>query len=132
VHYGVPGATASYAGNDVAGVPGVFYGLSIAHDISLGLPLAVRVDARGVGDYFIDDANTVSVPGYRTLDLTLALRPLEMAGATSLSGFVTVSNLLDRRFIGSAFTNPDIVNGAAVAFEPGTPRSVVVSFSIRR
>jgi hypothetical protein len=55
-----------------------------------------------------------------------------MAGATSLSGFVTVSNLLDRRFIGSAFTNPDIVNGAAVAFEPGTPRSVVVSFSIRR
>jgi iron complex outermembrane receptor protein len=131
VHYGVPGATASYAGNDVAGVPSVFYGLSIGHDISLGLPLAVRLDARGVGNYFVDDANTVSVPGYRTLDLTMALRPLEM-GATSLTGFVTVSNLLDRRFIGSAFTNPDIVNGSAVAFEPGTPRSAVVSFSIRR
>lgn len=30
------------------------------------------------------------------------------------------------------FTNPDIVNGAAVAYEPGTPRSVVVSFSLGR
>jgi iron complex outermembrane recepter protein len=132
VHYGVPGASASYAGNDVAGVPDVFYGLSVAHDISLGLPLAARVDARGVGDYFIDDANTVSVPGYHTLDLTLALRPIGMGDAARLSGFVTVSNVLDRRFIGSAFTNPDIVNGVAVAYEPGTPRSVLVSLSISR
>jgi hypothetical protein len=49
-----------------------------------------------------------------------------------LSGFVAVSNLLDRSFIGSAYTNPDIVNGSAVAFEPGSPRSFVLSFSIGR
>jgi outer membrane receptor protein involved in Fe transport len=132
VHYGVPGATANYAGNDVAGIPDLFYGLSVAHDIPLGLPLALRLDARGVGNYFIDDANTVSVPGYHTLDLTLALRQLEVGGGTRLSGFVAVSNLLDRRFIGSAYTNPDIVNGSAVAFEPGSPRSFVLSFSIGR
>jgi iron complex outermembrane recepter protein len=132
VHYGVPGAMASYAGNDVAGIPDKFYGVSIGHDISVGLPLNARLDARGVGDYFVDDANTVSVPGYQTLDLTLALRPVEMGSAARLSGFVTVSNLLDRRFIGSAFTNPDVVNGVAVAYEPGTPRSVVVSLSIGR
>ena len=132
VHYGVPGRTASYAGNDVAGIPDVFYGLSIGHDISPGVPLNARLDARGVGGYFIDDANAASVPGYQTLDLTLALRPAGMGKAAQLSGFVTVSNLLDRRFIGSAFTNPDIVNGSAVAFEPGTPRSVIVSFSIAR
>jgi iron complex outermembrane receptor protein len=132
VHYGVPGASANYAGNDVAGVPDLFYGLSVGHDIPLGLPLAVRLDARGVGDYFVDDANTVSVPGYHTLDLTLALRQLEIGGGTRLSGFVVVSNLFDRRFIGSAFTNPDVVNGSAVAFEPGTPRNFVVSFSIGR
>lgn len=132
VHYGVPGRTASYAGNNVAGLPDRFYGLSVAHDIPVGLPLAVRVDARGVGDYFIDDANSVSVPGYQTLDLTLALRPVSMGGATRLSGFVTVSNVFDRRFIGSAYTNPDIVGGAAVAYEPGAPRSVVMSLSISR
>jgi iron complex outermembrane receptor protein len=132
VHYGVPGRTASYAGNDVAGLPDVFYGFSVAHDISLGLPLAARLDVRGVGDYFLDDANAVSVPGYQTLDLTLALRTLEMGSGAQLSGFVTVSNLLDRRFIGSAYTNPDIVNGVAVAYEPGSPRSLVVSLSISR
>lgn len=132
VHYGVPGRTASYAENEVAGVADMFYGLSVAHDISVGLPLAARLDARGVGDYFLDDANAVSVPGYQTLDLTLALRPVELGGAAQLSGFVTVSNLLDRRFIGSAYTNPDIVNGVAVAYEPGAPRTVVVSLSISR
>ena len=132
VHYGVPGRTASYAGNEVAGLPDVFYGLSVAHDIPLGLPFAARVDVRGVGDYFLDDANSVSVPGYQTVDLTLALRPLSLGAATRLSGFVTVSNLFDRRFIGSAYTNPDVVNGAAVAYEPGTPRSVLISLSLSR
>jgi iron complex outermembrane receptor protein len=130
VHYGVPGRTANYAGNDVAGLPDVFYGLSVAHDISIGLPLAARVDTRGVGDYFLDDANSVSVAGYQTVDLTLSLHPLAMGGAARLSGFVTVSNLFDRRFIGSAYTNPDIVNGAVVAYEPGAPRSVLISLSI--
>lgn len=130
VHYGVPGATADYAGNEVAGIPDKFNGVSIAHDIPLGVTLNARLDARGVGDYFLDDANTVSVPGYHTVDLTLALRPVGLRGAATLSGFVTVSNLLDRRFIGSAFTNPDVVNGAPVAYEPGTPRSLIVSLSI--
>jgi urease beta subunit len=41
-----------------------------------------------------------------------------------------VSNVFDRRFIGSAYTNPDIVNGAAVAYEPGAPRSVLISLSL--
>ena len=131
VHYGNPGRFANYAGNDVAGLPDVFYGISVSHDISLGVPLSARLDARGVGDYFLDDANSVSVPGYQTLDLTLALRPVGM-GRASLSGFVTVSNLFDRQFIGSAYTNPDIVSGAAVAYEPGTPRSVIVSFSLSK
>jgi iron complex outermembrane receptor protein len=132
VHYGVPGRSASYAGNDVAGLPAWFYGFSVGHDISLGLPLAVRFDARGVGDYFLDDANTVSVPGYQTLDLTLSLRHLRIGSAAQLSGFVTVANLLDRHFIGSAYTNPDIINGVPVAYEPGAPRSVVISLSISR
>ncbi|MDP9205009.1 MAG: TonB-dependent receptor [Gemmatimonadota bacterium] len=131
VHYGSPGRTANYAGNDVAGLPDMFYGLSVAHDLTFGLPLSARLDARGVGDYFIDDANSASLPGYNTLDFTLTLRPMAM-GSAALSGFVTVSNLFDRRFIGSAYTNPDIVNGAAVAYEPGTPRSVLVSLTISR
>ena len=132
VHYGAPGRTASYAGNDVAGLPDMFYGISLAHDSPLGLPLSARVEARGVGDYFLDDANSVGVPGYQTVDLTLAIRPVALGGSARLSGFMTVSNLFDRRFSGSAYTNPDVVNGAAVAYEPGAPRSFLVSFSLAR
>jgi outer membrane receptor protein involved in Fe transport len=96
------------------------------------LPFSARLDGRGVGDYFLDDANAVSVPGSQTLDFTLALRPLRMGKAAQLTGFVAVSNLLDRRYIGSAYTNPDIVDGVPVAYEPGAPRAVVISLSISR
>jgi hypothetical protein len=43
---------------------------------------------------------------------------------------VTLSNLADRRYIGSAYLNPDVVNGVPVAFEPGTPREVVVGLTL--
>ena len=39
-------------------------------------------------------------------------------------------NLADKHYVSSAFLNPDIVNGEAVAFEPGLPRHVVLSVSI--
>jgi outer membrane receptor protein involved in Fe transport len=49
-----------------------------------------------------------------------------------MRGFVTVQNVADRRYIGSAFLNPDRLAGAPLAFEPGMPRSVVASVSLGR
>jgi hypothetical protein len=43
---------------------------------------------------------------------------------------VTVQNLSDKRYIGSAFLNPDVVGGVPVAFEPGLPRQVLVTLSL--
>jgi outer membrane receptor protein involved in Fe transport len=43
---------------------------------------------------------------------------------------VSVKNLTDKRYIGSAFLNPDLVGGAPAAFEPGTPRTIIVSVSL--
>jgi hypothetical protein len=57
---------------------------------------------------------------------------LVQAGGVTLKGFVTVENAGDRKFIGSAFLNPDIVSGKPLAFEPGMPRAVTVSFSVVR
>ena len=50
----------------------------------------------------------------------------------ALGGFVSVQNLLGRRYVESAFLNPDVVNGVPVAFEPGLPRNVVVALSVGR
>jgi len=131
VHYGRPGAFASYAGNSVAGVPSASYAASVARSLGTALPLRIELSLRGVGDYFADDANVVAVPAYHTFGMTVATnRAIALNSHVEARAFVTVENLTDRRFIGSAFVNPDVVNGVPVAFEPGLPRAVVVSVSL--
>lgn len=132
VHYGNPGAVASYAGNRVAGLPNVFYAVTAAQDIPRA-PVNVQLTVRGIGRYFADDANTVAVPAHTTLGLMASLsHPVEVTRGILLRGFIEVQNVLNRTYIGSAFTNPDIVGGVPVAFEPGSPRSLVISASVGR
>lgn len=77
------------------------------------------------------DANLVPVPAYHTVGLTVATdRLIPLSSQVGLRAFVTVENLTDRRYIGSAFVNPDVANGVPVAFEPGSPRTFVVSVSL--
>jgi outer membrane receptor protein involved in Fe transport len=92
----------------------------------------LAASAEHLGRYFADDANRVAVPAYTLLNARAELGRLVSAGGVGVRGFVSVRNLLGRRFIGSAFLNPDLVDGAPAAFEPGTPRSLVVSFSAGR
>ena len=95
-------------------------------------PLSLKASVHGVGQYFADDPNTVSVPAHNTFGLGAFLaRPISL-GALDLHGFVEVDNVFDRKYIGSAFTNPDVVAGVPVAFEPGAPRTVIVSLSLSR
>jgi iron complex outermembrane receptor protein len=129
VHYGKPGKFADYAGNDIAGVPSTFYSASIARRLGPGAPLKLQFGIRGVGDYFIDDANAVEAPGYHTFSATLSTSNGVAVGGLSLNAFFSVENLADKRYIGSAFVNPDFVNGVPVAFEPGAARSYVFSVS---
>jgi iron complex outermembrane receptor protein len=130
VHYGRPGALADYSGNDIAGVPPFFYNLSAARGLGSSIPIRLQVSMRGVGDYFVDDANTVEVPAYHTFSATASNSSGFALGSVALRAFVTVDNLTDKRYIGSAFVNPDIVNGVPLAFEPGSARTWTVSVSI--
>jgi iron complex outermembrane recepter protein len=133
VHYGRPGAFADYSGNEVVGVPDVIANAEAGLEVPGFRALRLKGGVEHTGRYFVDDANTVRVPAYTTLSATLELRdPVLTAGGWGVRGFVSVYNLADRRYIGSAFLNPDRVNGEPVAFEPGMPRSVVVSISARR
>jgi outer membrane receptor protein involved in Fe transport len=130
VHYGKPGSFADYSGNDIAGVPPLFYNLSAARSLGAGIPLRLQVSMRGTGDYFVDDANAVEVPAYHTFGATASTANGISLGNAALRAFVSVENLTDRRYIGSAFVNPDIVNGVPLAFEPGAGRTWTVSVSI--
>jgi iron complex outermembrane receptor protein len=130
VHYGRAGSFADYGGNEIAGVPSLLYSLSAGRGFGANVPLRMEIGVRGIGEYFIDDANTVEVPAYHTFSATLSTGKGIAIGDFSLGAFVTIENLADRKFIGSAFVNPDVVNGVPVAFEPGARRSWIFSVSI--
>jgi iron complex outermembrane receptor protein len=130
-YYGSPGSFADYSGNRVVGVPQFTYAAALEVAPRAVRPLDVRVGLQGMSRFFADDANQVGVPAYRLVSLTLgAAEPIAIGGGLGVRGFVTVNNLFDRAYIGSAFLNPDVVAGEAVAFEPGLPRHVVVGVTL--
>ncbi|HEX6748462.1 MAG TPA: TonB-dependent receptor [Longimicrobium sp.] len=131
VHYGRPGASADYAGNRVVGVPAVFGSAALRWTPAFRDEVELELAVQQAGAYWADDANRVRVPGYALWTAGVALRrPVRLAGGMSARGAVRVENLADRRYVASAFLNPDVVSGEPVAFEPGLPRQVVVSVQL--
>jgi len=131
VHYGVPGATADYSGNAIVGVPPVIYALGLGYTLRGTVPFTLRAVWEGTSMYYIDDANSVSVPAHGIVNLSAGFdQPVWLGARIGLRGFVTVNNVFDAAYIGSAFLNPDVVGGVPVAFEPGLPRHVVVGLTL--
>ncbi len=127
------GQRADYSDNDVVGLPTTLANIELGTEVPGFRALRLKAGVEHSGKYFADDKNSVSVPSYTIFNLTAELRePLLSAGGFGVRGFVTVKNVTDKHYIGSAFLNPDLVGGAPAAFEPGMPRSVVVSLSLGR
>jgi iron complex outermembrane receptor protein len=130
-YYGSPGSVADYSGNRVVGVPQFTHAVVVEFAPPAVRPLEVRVGLQGMSRFFADDANQVVVPAYRLVTLTVGTaEPIAIGGGVGVRGFVTVNNLFDRAHIASAFLNPDVLAGEAVAFEPGMPRHVVVGVTV--
>jgi len=127
------GKRADYSSNDVVGVPSALANIELGTEVPGLRSLRLKAGVEHSGKYFADDANRVEVPSYTLLNLTAELRdPIVIGGNLGVRGFVTVKNLTDKRYIGSAFLNPDLVGGAPAAFEPGMPRAFIVSLSVGR
>ena len=125
------GKIADYGGNEIVGLPNVVANVEGGVDLPWARGLRLKAGVEHAGDYYADDANRVAVPSYTIVNLTAELRqPLVRLGGVGVRGFVGVRNVADRRYIGSAFLNPDLVDGAPAAYEPGMPRTVVVSLSL--
>jgi iron complex outermembrane recepter protein len=125
------GKRADYSDNEVVGVPSTMANIEVGTEVPGYRSLRFKAGVEHSGRYFADDANNVRVPAFTILNLTAELRdPIIIAGGVGVRGFVTVKNITDKHYIGSAFLNPDLVSGAPAAFEPGMPRTVVVSVSL--
>lgn len=131
VHYGRPGAVADYSGNAVVGAPDLTWAAGVEWSPMVDRGPRLRFQLQGMTDSWADDANEVNVPGWTIASLTAGFdTPVRLGGGLGLRGFITVNNLFDRAWIGSAFLNPDRVDGVPVAFEPGAPRNLVLSLSL--
>lgn len=131
VHYGRPGRTADLAGNRVAGTPGLYGGGGLRWTpIELG-GLFAEARVQGIGAYRADDANRVRVPGYSETHLTVGMAaPRRVAPGVAVRGQITLRNAFDRRYVASAFVNPDVVGGQPVYLEPGLPRHLVATLAV--
>lgn len=131
VHYGNPGAVADYSGNKVVGVPDIFYSVGLRYAPALLKGAFVSASLQSVGKYFADDANLISVPSYTLVNAAVGLdRWTPGGGRFFVSAMVGVNNLGDERYVGSAWLNPDIVDGRAVYIEPGLPRNFAGNASV--
>ena len=132
VHYNRAGAFADYSGNKIVGVPDVMIGGEVFFNPSALPWFRIEAGARHTGAYFADDANIVSIPSHTVFDGGVSVA-YELTGGATLRGRVAVDNLTDKRYVASAFLNPDRnAAGEAAAFEPAMPRTVVLAFSITR
>lgn len=130
-YYNRPGHYADYSDNRVVGTPQTMYGLDLSWIPRPVAPLRIGFGVQSVGLYFADDANVVEVPQSIVATASLSLNsPLPLGGGLGLRGSLQVINLFDRANVGSAFLNPDLVNGLPAAYEPGMPQQLIVGFSV--
>ncbi|HEU4885606.1 MAG TPA: TonB-dependent receptor [Longimicrobium sp.] len=131
VHYGRPGATADFSGNRVVGVPDVHGSAALRWAPAFRREAELEVGMQWVDGFWADDANAVRVPGYALWNAGIGLRrPLRLPRGLTARGSLRLENLLDERYVASAFLNPDVVAGEPVAFEPGLPRHAVLTISL--
>ena len=125
------GKFANYKDNKVAGIPDFFYNVGLTYAPVELNGAFISISMNGIGNYFVDDANTLSVPSFNVLNATIGLnKPVKLIGDLSVTGFIAVNNIFDLKYASSAFINPDVVNNEAVYLEPGMPRNFVLSVSL--
>ncbi|MBI3792882.1 MAG: TonB-dependent receptor, partial [Gemmatimonadetes bacterium] len=132
VHYGKPGALARYDDNRVVGVPRWFGALQADWAIPAMPDVSVAVGLQATGGYYVDDANTLAVPSFGVVNASLRSRDLATVDGITIAGAIAVENLFDRRYVGSAYLNPDVVAGVPLYIESGMPRTLLLTFELRR
>ena len=128
---GVPGTGVVLDGNQVAGLPGRVVNASVTWRPHAAPWLGLEFGAQHLGDHVADDRNLVPVPGF-TVVRTAVTGERTLRGGVTARAMLAIENLTDRRFIGSAFINPDYAAGVPLVYEPGLPRQVILGLTLRR
>ncbi len=123
---------ADYKNNRMAGVPNAYYSGAVRFSPSFVEGAYVRISVQGAEGYYADDPNLVWVPSWQTLNASIGLEQFRLGGgAIYVSAYVGVQNLLDKKYVGSAWINPDLnAQGKPMYIESGLPRNIVASLTL--
>ncbi|MGE5683367.1 MAG: TonB-dependent receptor family protein [Bacillota bacterium] len=130
LHYDLKkaGRFADFSGNKTAGLPDIFYNLGLRIYPEFFHGGFLNFELNGIGKYFADDANKITVPAFSLINAQIGIKPVKITKNLFLKALLSINNLTDIKYASSAFVNPDILNGVPVFLEPGLPRNL--SFSI--
>lgn len=129
VHYGKPNIFADYSGNYVAGIPNLFYNVGITYSKKSPRHIYAKLNIQGSSKYFVDDANDLNVPSYLIANLSIGINQVEIFDFIKISSSFSINNILNSKYVSSAYINPDIINKEAYYLEPGMPRNYTFNFS---
>ena len=110
-----------YKGNQLEGVPrnSIIGGISAVHPYGIGGGLIVK----SVNGIYLDDANTINLPGYTTVDAKISYRYRRITAAVELM------NLLDKSYSTTGF--PDNTGSGLVYFYPAAGRYLRFNLNVQ-
>ncbi|MCK6542191.1 TonB-dependent receptor [bacterium] len=127
------GKFTDYSDNKQAGVPDFYYSVSGRWTPDFMKWIFAELTVQGIGSYYTDDANTIKVPAYTVFNASIGIgEPIRLSEHYTIRGFISVNNLMDKKYAGSTFINPDLnsVNKKPMYLEPGLPRNFAASISL--
>ena len=118
----------TFDGNDVAGLPAIVFGGRAKYRCPGHV--TTELSLNGNSNYYADDRNKIEITKYGVLDATVAWD--HTMSRSTLSAFVSGNNLLDTKYVGSAFINPQISgSNPPQVLEPGLPRNFSAGLTLR-
>ncbi|MCX7875701.1 MAG: TonB-dependent receptor [Melioribacteraceae bacterium] len=120
IHYNKPNKFANYSGNFVAGIPNLFYNVGLNYSLNSFYGFYSTITLQTVSEYFVDDANKIKVPDFSIVNFSIGFNQLSVAGIKIYTSF-SINNLFNKKYVASAFINPDVINNEPYYIEPGLP-----------
>lgn len=119
--------------NKIPGLPDVNYYLEYKYYFENTYKAYASVNIKGVGTYFADDVNKTEVASYNVLNLKVGtINSITLNDSFKIRPFIGLNNLLDTKYIASAFINPDLdkTSKTPMYLEAGMPRNFFIGVSL--
>lgn len=123
----------NFSGNEQSGIPALSGSFRLRYNLPEIKGWFAELEARHLGSYFVDDANTISVNSFTLLNAAAGVRVNIIENWLALTALGRVDNIFNSSYIASAWVNPNAARNPASGFafaEPGLPFSYMVTIGV--